>query len=118
VLVRAEGSYGSFLDQNLAKDPVVDLRQDAMIGMLAGRPTVAVVRSRTPLGLGIESGVVPAAAGHDPQSKAGEARPGLRVCPETWAHLRPSLTSDKQRQRRSFAVFPHVSAVDLDHLSP
>ena len=41
VLVQAEGSYGSFLDQNLAKDPVVDLRQDAMIGLLAGQPAVA-----------------------------------------------------------------------------
>ncbi len=37
VLVQAEGSYGSFLDQNLAKDPVIDLRQDAMAGLLAGR---------------------------------------------------------------------------------
>ena len=41
VLVQAEASYGSFLDQNLAKDPVIDLRQDAMIGLLAGQPAVA-----------------------------------------------------------------------------
>ena len=41
VLVQAEGSYGSFLDQNLAKDPVVDLRQDAMVTLLAGQPAVA-----------------------------------------------------------------------------
>jgi predicted lysophospholipase L1 biosynthesis ABC-type transport system permease subunit len=41
VLVQAEGSYGSFLDQNLAKDPVVDLHQDAMVGLLAGQPAVA-----------------------------------------------------------------------------
>jgi hypothetical protein len=41
VLVQAEGSYGSFLDQNLAKDPVADLRQDAMTGLLAGQPAVA-----------------------------------------------------------------------------
>jgi hypothetical protein len=41
LLVQAQGSYGSFLDQNLAKDPVVDLRQDAMVGLLAGQPAVA-----------------------------------------------------------------------------
>ncbi len=41
VLVQAEGSYGNFLDQNLAEDPVVDLRQDAMVGLLAGQPAVA-----------------------------------------------------------------------------
>ena len=41
VLVQAEGSYGSFLHQNLAKDPVVDLRQDTMISLLAGQPAVA-----------------------------------------------------------------------------
>ena len=40
VLVQAEASYGTFLDQNLAKDPVADLRQDAMIGLLAGQPAV------------------------------------------------------------------------------
>ena len=40
VLVQAEGSYGSFLDQNLAIDPVVDLRQDAIAGLLAGQPAV------------------------------------------------------------------------------
>ncbi len=41
VLVQAEASYGSFLDQNLAKDPVIDLRQDALVGLLAGQPAVA-----------------------------------------------------------------------------
>jgi hypothetical protein len=41
VLVQAEGSYGNFLDQNLAKDPVADLNQDAMIGLVKHQPTVA-----------------------------------------------------------------------------
>jgi hypothetical protein len=41
VLVQAEGSYGNFLDQNLAQDPVADLRQDAMVGLLAGQRSVA-----------------------------------------------------------------------------
>jgi hypothetical protein len=41
VLVQAEGSYGTFLDQDLAKDPVADLRQDAMIGLVAGQRAVA-----------------------------------------------------------------------------
>ena len=35
VLVQAEGSYGSFIDQNLARNPVLDLRQDAMVGQRA-----------------------------------------------------------------------------------
>jgi hypothetical protein len=41
VLVQAEASYGTFLDQNLARDPVVDLHQDAMVGLLAGQRAVA-----------------------------------------------------------------------------
>ncbi len=41
VLVQAEGSYGTFLDQNIVQDPVVDLHQDAMIGLLAGQQAVA-----------------------------------------------------------------------------
>jgi hypothetical protein len=41
VLIQAQGSYGSFLDQDLAKDPVVDLHQDAMIGLLTGQQAVA-----------------------------------------------------------------------------
>ena len=41
VLVQAEASYGTFLDQNVARDPFVDLRQDAMIGLVTGQRAVS-----------------------------------------------------------------------------
>ena len=41
VLVQAEAGYGTFLDQNVARDPFIDLRQDAMIGLVNGQRAVA-----------------------------------------------------------------------------
>ena len=41
VLIQAESGYGTFLNKNIARDSVVDLRQDAMAGLLARQQAVA-----------------------------------------------------------------------------